>query len=418
MCEYFKQLSSAISCIGSNQSCSETSPLQFHIIGIQSLQAMATYADVESFKQFVNSFTEMTREDFLYHIKKANFIDYRPFHDLQSAKGVSLLWAFGMAPESLTCQCGQQYVFGAQKVKSRAEDPDEEAKGSTVLYYWRQQKKTPCPICLNRKVSVVENTMFQGMATDHWMDFLDVVTMWCLEYPRAIMVDELNHLSPVTIDAWCDWCQGQVGKIPEDRIVLTTLKDTLQLHRTQSNQAKPRGKYCKRPAASKAKAKAKAKAKTVKKPAAKKKPSVAILRPRHLRNKLVVQWDETLALGSRKKSRLAKQARPKRNQLWIGGSVVEDHPDMFFFRVLEYPIDAYDGKPRGKMEMKICLESIGLDKDMILVTDKWKSTVAAIKQIKAEKGWTDTDLPVEIVNHSGGEIVNAHGFSTNQIEVK
>ena len=109
---------------------------------------------------------------------------------------------------------------------------------------------------------------------------------------------------------------------------------------------------------------------------------------------------------------------PKADQIWVCGTVVEDHPDMFFFRVLDHAADAYDGKPRGKAEMQKCLEAVGMDKGMVLVTDKWKGTLAAVKNLKLSRGWTDADLVHEIVNHSTGEIVNMHGFSTNQIEAK
>jgi hypothetical protein len=144
----------------------------------------------------------------------------------------------------------------------------------------------------------------------------------------------------------------------------------------------------------------------------------AVLRPHHLRHRIVMQLDETLVKGSRKKSRLSKAARPRADQVWVCGAVVEDHPDMFFFRVLDHPGDAYNGKPRGKEEMQKCLEAVGLDKDMILVTDKWKGTLAAVNNLMRLNHWSETDLVHEIVNHSAGEIVNMHGFHTNQIEAK
>ena len=73
--------------------------------------------------------------------------------------------------------------------------------------------------------------------------------------------------------------------------------------------------------------------------------------------------------------------------------------------------------------MMECLKSIGLedvvpDEDIILVTDSWKGTTAAVKQIKDDNDWDDDDLRFELVNHSKGEIVNMNGYTTNQIEAR
>ena len=91
-----------------------------------------------------------------------------------------------------------------------------------------------------------------------------------------------------------------------------------------------------------------------------KKPSRAVLRPAHLRNKIVIQMDETLTNATRKKSRLAKSAKPRRNHIWVAGAVVEDRPDLVFFRVLKHPADAFEGKPRGKKDMLDFIEDAGI----------------------------------------------------------
>jgi hypothetical protein len=91
-------------------------------------------------------------------------------------------------------------------------------------------------------------------------------------------------------------------------------------------------------------------------------------------------------------------------------------PDRFFFRVLERPADAEAGRPRGKEEILKCLRCLDLPRKTILVTDGWKATIAAVEELKREKGWGDADLWHEIVNHSAGEIVNVNGFTTNHIE--
>ena len=82
--------------------------------------------------------------------------------------------------------------------------------------------------------------------------------------------------------------------------------------------------------------------------------------------------------ASGKKSRLAKQARPKKKQIWVGGAVVEDRPDLFYFQVLKFPEEAYDNKPRGKQELLECFQGMDLRKGDVLVTDGWKGTMAAV----------------------------------------
>jgi hypothetical protein len=377
---------------------------------------MVSYADFDAFKAYVCSFNSMTREDYLTNIKHAKIVDFSPYQAEAHAKGIAFLEAFGMTTESYECtKCGQEYKLAHECRKSRASDAEG---GTNTVYYWRQRTMTPCKKCRNDKVSIVKGTMLQGMATDHWLDFLDVVVMWCLEYARSTILDELHHLSHHSVDAWCEWCQQQTGRSVEDEVILKNFVNDLHPHRTQSNQSKPRG-FTKKPAAvtKRPAGHFKAKKPLVKKPAMKK-PAAAVLRPHHLRNKVTLQLDETLANGSRKKSRLAKSARPKKDQIWVCGAVVEDHPDMFFFRVLEHAGAAADGKPRGKDEMLKCLEAIGLDAGMVLVTDSWKGTIAAVKELKRRRGWTDDMLVHELVVHSQGQIVNPNGFSTNQIESK
>ncbi len=262
---------------------------------------------------------------------------------------------------------------------------------------------------------------------------LDVAVMWCMAYPKNAITSELFSFGHQYVEACISWCQQQAIQYTEGNMIFAEAIAKLAPDSAQSNPAKPRGIYIRvlqRPAGARTVGVAKrpaARARTIppkkamlKKPAATRrampKTARAILRPKAYRRRVVIQVDETLANGSRKKSRLAKMARPKRDQIRVHGLVVEDQPSLFYFRVLEHPADAYEGKPCGNEELKRCLESIGLKKECVLVPDSWRGTVAAVKNLKAEKGWSETDLPHELVNHSAGEIVNAHGYSTNQIE--
>jgi len=123
-------------------------------------------------------------------------------------------------------------------------------------------------------------------------------------------------------------------------------------------------------------------------------------------------------LNKKKSNMLNKYGRPQKDQVWVQGFVVQNHSEIFMFKVLEHPQDCHDGRPRGKQEILKNLNEVGPTKDTILVSDKWKGTVAAIKQYRLDHGFTESQLPHEVVNHSEGEIKNSRGFTTNLIESK
>ena len=124
-------------------------------------------------------------------------------------------------------------------------------------------------------------------------------------------------------------------------------------------------------------------------------------------------------INKKKPGILSKRGRPQRDQVWIWGAVVEGTSDQyFFFRILEHPSDAFEGKPRGKQEMLQNLHMLGIPKGSVIVSDCWKGTKAAVKQFRLDKGWSDNDLKHESVNHSAGEIVNVNGKSSNAIEAR
>ena len=134
--------------------------------------------------------------------------------------------------------------------------------------------------------------------------------------------------------------------------------------------------------------------------------------------KVTVIMDESY-LNKGKLSKLNKIARPKKDQVWIWGAVVDGASDTnFIFRILEHPSDAMDGKPRGEAEMLANLHLLGLKKGMRVVSDGWLATVAAVKKFRRAKGWSEADLPHEVVNHEKKELVNKNGYSSNAIEAK
>ena len=54
--------------------------------------------------------------------------------------------------------------------------------------------------------------------------------------------------------------------------------------------------------------------------------------------------------------------------------------------------------------------------DIIVISDGWLGTLAAIRNIRAREGWGTRVLRHETVVHSQGEVVNARGFTSNAIE--
>ena len=131
--------------------------------------------------------------------------------------------------------------------------------------------------------------------------------------------------------------------------------------------------------------------------------------------KYVIEIDES-HLNQSKPGALTRSGRVQADQVWVWGAAIPRMPDRFLFRILEHPVDAEAGRPRGKEEILKCLHLLNIPRKTILVTDGWKATRAAIEELKREKGWGNADLWQEVVNHSAGEIVNANGFTTNHIE--
>ncbi|CAE8637406.1 unnamed protein product [Polarella glacialis] len=131
--------------------------------------------------------------------------------------------------------------------------------------------------------------------------------------------------------------------------------------------------------------------------------------------KLVVQVDEAY-LNKKKPGNLSKHGRPQRDQVWLWGAMVQGRSDLFHFRVLDHPTDAFDGKPRGHVEMLTNLHLLNLPKKTIIVSDSWSAATSSVKAFRIQKKWNRFDLHHELVNHEAGEIVNPRGFTTNGIE--
>ena len=69
------------------------------------------------------------------------------------------------------------------------------------------------------------------------------------------------------------------------------------------------------------------------------------------------------------------------------------------------------------------LRMLNMKKDDIYVSDSWRATPPAVKQIRLDLGLNPDvnrqgHLKHEMVVHNDGEIVNARGYTTNAIEGK
>ena len=64
------------------------------------------------------------------------------------------------------------------------------------------------------------------------------------------------------------------------------------------------------------------------------------------------------------------------------------------------------------------LELLSMQRGDVFVSDKWRASLSALKEIRRGLGLTEAQLKHEVVNHSDGEIVNKNGYTTNPIEAK
>ena len=102
------------------------------------------------------------------------------------------------------------------------------------------------------------------------------------------------------------------------------------------------------------------------------------MRLKYAGNACIFIADETHL--NKKQGALSRSGRPQRDQIWLWGAVLHGHVKThFIFRILKNAADAHDGKPRGHQEMKTNLSMLGMKSGDILVSDKWKATLSALK---------------------------------------
>jgi len=255
------------------------------------------------------------------------------------------------------------------------------------------------------------------------MDKLDCFIMWIKDRSRRVMVEELQHLDHKVIDGWVHHFQEVLSGWFEVKVAagLCPLSWTAD-DADQVTMKKPSAATSKKPAANGGGSSVKARpAVQCKRPAIKTlrmKPAARQKVRNHALRKRVLIADESY-LNKNRPGKLSKHGRPKKDQIWIWGAVLQGSiRNHFIFRILKHPSDAINGRPRGHQEMVNNLQLLGLRPGDIFVSDKWRASLSALKEVRRELGVSEAQLRHEVVNHSDGELVNKKVYTTNPIEAK
>jgi hypothetical protein len=352
---------------------------------------MARYKDLTHYRSELEKTEIQTRTDYLMAVKHAHIEDTSPLPNMPSLRALIFAQVLGLAQSVVTCsRCGEMFEPAYKRTRKR--------------WLWRQQKKNGCCECENTQQSMTLGTALAGLPTRLWLQYFDVMVMWVFDYPRLIMLREAKPLAHSTLDGWISFFQRKAAIYAQASLSSLGFwpNKKSKLPKQQKKKTdKKKGRN----------ARVKAKAAQLRKKAGARPLTKADL----AKFKWIVQVDEA-HLNKKKPGKLVRSTRPQRDQVWVWGAMLQDRNDIFLFRVLEHPTDAFEGKPRGHTEMLTNLHFLGLQKKTILVSDGWKATVSAVKSFRQAKRWTLRDFHHEIVVHSAGEVVNPRGFTTNGIE--
>ena len=317
------------------------------------------------------------REEFLKVVKHAVIQDASPYAAVPSTRALVFGQEFGLIPKKHLCSdCDAAYVLSYRSTLGG-------------YWFWRGPRyNLSCSTCCGTEIRVGQHSLLRGTKTKNWLTKLDSLVMFCKEYGRLTMLRELKGQDFKTVQSWCHDFQ-----VALQSYVATRCK-------TLSQQRPHLRKRAIEPA-------------SVMKTSARFSRQV---RKNHLKKTMVIMGDESY-LNHGKRSKLTRNSRPKRDQIWLWGATVQGGGRRsFVFRVLKHPSDCLDGRPRGAKEMLENLRSLNMSRNDVYVSDKWGCTVAAVRQLMKENGWRRFNH--QIVNHSAGEITNTAGYSTNAIEAK
>ena len=357
---------------------------------------MAVYRNMADFHAKLDVEKIKCRGDFLWKVKWAKIEDTTPHRNTENLKGMLFAMHIGLLPDSYSCEaCGREYYL------SYRNDSD--------TWQWRQQDGA-CPQCTGTRRSLTRGTVLEQVRAANWLNFFDAYCMWTLDYPRKLMEQEIK----VQHQAWLLWEKRWYAAVALDLETRLTSHSLAATPPKSANQVramkKPAASYKKpagsqkKPAGAKAcKKKPAASKKTVmkhirKRPAAScgvlKRPAKFVARKQratpdpmnfYKKYKYVIEIDES-HLNKSKPGALTRTGRVQADPVWVWGATIPRMPGRFLFRVLEHPVDAEAGRPRGKEEILKCLHLLNIPHKTILVTDGWKSTKAAIEEFKKESG--------------------------------
>ena len=381
---------------------------------------MAIFDSVKDFQKKVDVVNIKSRADFLYYVKWAKFRDCWPYPDNDQMRAMLFAMNAGLLPREHVCDvCGQPF-----KLSFRSD---------TETWEWSQESRG-CDSCFRKRQSLTRGTVLKNIRAKNWLHFFDSLCMWTFDYPAKIIQQETGVHHKQLLEWEKTW------HLAVDHDLSTRLK-SFELAATAPKSANTM-RNIKRPSASFAGRQKKVHQQSLKRPSSTaqspakrpssqrkpnlKRPSATKFKAKkqaktpeaakfYSKFKYVIEADES-HLNKSKPGSLTRTARVQNDQVWVWGATIPKMPERFLFRILVHADDACKGHPRGKVEILQCLRVLDIPRKTILVTDGWKATLAAVKELRAEKGWTKHDLWHEVVNHSAGEIVNANGFTTNHIE--
>ena len=163
---------------------------------------MAVYANIDAMRTAIQGMRTCTRENLLFLCKHAQLTSHAPFAHATGVKAMVFAQEVGLITKDKSCHCGEAYSLCQRTYQTRGQHD-----GTIVAWKWCGPKEGACETCYHHLQSATRSTVFSGCTADKFLDVLDVVVMWCLEYPMHIIKTELSHLHHHTVETWISWCQ-------------------------------------------------------------------------------------------------------------------------------------------------------------------------------------------------------------------
>ncbi len=138
-------------------------------------------------------FDTMTRTSFLRDFVHARIqkLD-APLDDETTARATLFCQRFEFFSDTYSCPgCGEQLTLESVK----------ESRSGCVLWRWRgPQYDDACSACIDKKSSVAKSTLLERVPSSLWLQWLEALNMWWLEYPRSTTYQELGLNGHTTVN--------------------------------------------------------------------------------------------------------------------------------------------------------------------------------------------------------------------------